>query len=336
MKPSFWFCATVYWINLIRSGVIPEWSVTTAINHPVGHVTEALLNFWFMRNPNDNDMLPEDIKPFFTRLCESGIEQFRHGRVLLASRLIALFRVDRSWTERHLLPHFDWSTDPNEAKAVWEGFLWSPRLHRPLLSAFKSCFLDTANHYAELDGHKKQFAQFLTYAALDAVEDYSTHDFQIAMEALPQEGLQIAAQTLRQALDGAGEQREDYWKNRIQPFWQQVWPQSQNLVSDSIAKSLACLAIAARGEFAEALNEVLNWLQGIMRPHYVIRKLHESDLINRFPNEVLKLLDVIIDDQSRASHELRQCLEAIDKVSPELREDPRYKKLEEYARQHGI
>ncbi len=319
-----------------QSGVISEPPVTTAINHPVGHVTQALLNIWFMRNPNDNDLLPEDIKPFFTRLCDSGKEQFRHGRVLLASRLIALFRVDQSWTETHLLPHFNWSTDPNEAKAVWEGFLWSPRLHRPLLSAFKSCFLDTANHYAELDGHKEQFAQFLTYAALDPVEDYSTHDLQIAMEALPQEGLQIAAQALRQALDGAGEQREDYWKNRIQPFWQKVWPQSHNLVSDSIAKSLAFLAIAARGEFAEALNEVLNWLQGIMRPHYVLKKLNESDLINRFPNEVLKLLDVIIDDQSRASHELRQCLESIAKVSPELREDPRYKKLEIYARKHGI
>ena len=314
-----------------QSGVISEAPVTTAINHPVGHVTQALLNFWFMRNPNDNDLLPEDIKPFFTRLCDSGKEQFRHGRVLLASRLIALFRVDRSWTETYLLPHFDWSTDPNEAKAVWEGFLWSPRLHRPLLSAFKSCFLDTANHYAELDGHKKQFAQFLTYAALDPVEDYSTQDFQVAMEALSQGGLNLAARALFHALEGSGEQREDYWKNRILPFWQQVWPKSQNLVSDSIANSLACLAIAARGEFAEALNEVLNWLQGIKYPHYVISKLLESDLINRFPNEALQLLDAIIDDQSRASPVLSQSLEAIGQASPELRQDPRFKKLEEYA-----
>ena len=318
-----------------QDDMIPERSVTAAINHPVGHVTQALLNIWFMRNPNDNDLLPEDIKPFFIRLCNSGIEQFRHGRVLLASRLIALFRVDRSWTETHLLPHFDWSTDPNEAMAVWEGFLWSPRLYRPLLSAFKSCFLDTANHYTELGEYNKQFARFLTYAALDPVEDYSPHDFQIAMEALPQEGLQIAAQALRQALEGSGEQREDYWKNRIQPFWRQVWPKSQNLVSDSIANSLACLAIAARGEFAEALNEVLNWLQGLKRPHYVIRKLHESDLINRFPNEVLQLLDAIIDDQSYVSPELMKCLEAINQTLPILCQDQRYRKLEAYARQYG-
>ena len=108
-------------------------------------------------------------------------------------------------------------------------------------------------------------------------------------------------------------------------------PKSHNLASDSIAESLACLVIAARGEFAEALNEFLNWLQGIKHPHYVISMLHESDLINRFPNEVLKLLDGIIDDQSWTSPVLSQCLEAIDQASPELRQDQRFKKLEKYA-----
>ncbi len=61
-------------------------------------------------SPNDNDKLPADIEPFFTQLCDIGVEQFRHGRVLLASRLIALFRVDRPWTETHLLPLFDWAS----------------------------------------------------------------------------------------------------------------------------------------------------------------------------------------------------------------------------------
>ena len=121
-----------------------------AINHPVGHVTQALLNLWFKREPNDSDRLPADIEPFFTRLCDTRVAQFRHGRVLLASRFIALFRVDRPWTEAYLLPLFDWTIDAVEARAAWEGFLWSPRLYRPLLIAFKAQFLDTVHHYAEL------------------------------------------------------------------------------------------------------------------------------------------------------------------------------------------
>ena len=128
-----------------QNGVISERPVTTTINHPVGHVTQALLNIWFMRNPNDNDLLPEDIEPFFTRLCNSGIEQFRHGRVLLASRLIALFRVDRSWTETHLLPHFDWSTDPKRSN----GGLGRVPLVPTLVSAAVKCIQVVLPRYRE-------------------------------------------------------------------------------------------------------------------------------------------------------------------------------------------
>jgi hypothetical protein len=74
-----------------------------AINHPVGHVTQALLNLWFKSEPNDSDGLPADLEPIFTQLCNPAKTQFLHGRVLLASRLIPLFRVDRPWTETHLL-----------------------------------------------------------------------------------------------------------------------------------------------------------------------------------------------------------------------------------------
>ncbi|MFZ2328810.1 MAG: anti-phage defense-associated sirtuin Dsr1, partial [Rhodoferax sp.] len=149
--------------RIIRNGVETYDPVGSAINHPIGHATQALINLWFKQNPNDNDRLPAEVKPIFTTLCDVQVDRFRHGRVLMGSRLIAFFRVDRPWTEQHLLPLFGWS-NPVEAKAVWEGFLWSPRLYQPLLAAFKSQFLDSATHYADLGEHRQQFATFLTYA----------------------------------------------------------------------------------------------------------------------------------------------------------------------------
>ncbi len=211
--------------------------VTHAINHPVGDVTEALLNLWFKRKPSDNEGLPDDIEPFFTQLCDTEVRWFRYGRVLLASRLIALFRVDRSWTETHLLPLFQWTRDPIEAKVVWEGFLSSPRLYQPLLTAIKEPFLATASHYAELGDFARQFAAFLTYAALSHLDGYTAQDFRAAVGALPQEGLDEVAQALVQALEAAGEQREEYWKNRIQPFWHQIWPKSRYLARTVLRRS---------------------------------------------------------------------------------------------------
>ncbi|MPZ37245.1 MAG: hypothetical protein GEU95_04150 [Rhizobiales bacterium] len=309
--------------------------VDEAINHPIGHVAQALLNLWVKRNPNDNDLLPGDIEPIFSTICDVGIEKFRHGRVLLASRLIALFRVDPPWTEKHLLPLFDWTRSSVEAKAAWEGFLWSPRLYRPLLIAFKSQFLSTARHYVDLGEHGRQFAAFLTYAALDPPESYAPADFQGAIGALPQEGLDEVAQALSQALQSAGEQREDYWKNRVQPFWQQVWPKSRELASNGIAESLALLCIAAGGEFPSALATVLDWLKPIEHPNYIVHQLHESGLSDRFPDAALRLLDAIVNDQPWVPRELGQCLEAIAQAEPGLRKDYRHQRLTEYARRRG-
>jgi hypothetical protein len=309
-------------------------SVAAAINHPVGHVTEALLNLWFKREPNDNDGLPADLAPAFLSLCDTNVAQFRHGRVLLASRLIALFRVDRAWTEAHLLPLFDWTINPAEARGAWEGFLWSPRLYPPLVSAFKKQLLETVHHYAELGDHSQQFAGFLTYVALETTEGYKTEDFRAAFGALPQDALESASQALVQALEGAGEQREDYWANRIQPFWQAIWPKSEHLASDTMSQNLARLSIAARGRFVDVLNTVGDWLQPLEHTYLVVHLLHESGLSQRFPEAALRLLDALIRDQPWGAPELSDCLAAISSAGPAFLDDPRYKRLEAYARQH--
>ncbi len=321
--------------GMTRNGAPIDQPVTEAINHPVGHVTQALLNLWFKRNPNDNDHLPTEIEPFFTELCDIRVDRFRHGRVLLGSRLIALFRVDRTWTEQYLLPLFSWN-NPAEAKAVWEGFLWSPRLYQPLLTAFKSSFLESARHYADLGEHRQQFAAFLTYAALGPTEGYTVEEFRSALGALPQEGLEESAQALSQALEGAGDQRESYWKNRVQPFWQHVWPKSRDLATPRIAESLTRLIIAARSEFPEALAAVQDWLQPIEHPHDVVHLLHESGLCSRFPADALSLLDAVIDDQQWAPRELGQCLDGIVQAAPLLAQDARYQRLREYSRRRGV
>ncbi|PWV74533.1 anti-phage defense-associated sirtuin Dsr1 [Halomonas sp. A11-A] len=314
-----------------RNGQPFHQPVMEAINHPVGHVTQAIINLWFKQNPNDNDLLPANIKPFFTSLCNIQVVRFRHGRVLLGSRLIALFRVDRIWTEQHLLPLFSWG-NLTEAKAVWEGFLWSPRLYQPLLIEIKQQLLDSANHYTDLGEHRQQFAAFLTYVALGPAEGYTVDEFRAAIGSLPQEGLEKCAQALSQALKGAGEQREDYWKNRAQPFWQKIWPKSRDLATPRIAESLARLVIAARGEFPAALAAVFDWLQPIEHPHYVVRQLHGSGLCSRFPNDALLLLNVLISEQQWAPRELGQCLDEIAQAGPQLARDAQYQRLYEYFR----
>ncbi|MFU1851443.1 anti-phage defense-associated sirtuin Dsr1 [Citrobacter portucalensis] len=321
--------------HIIQNGIETYDPVGSAINHPIGHVTQALITLWFKQNPNDNDLLPAELKPIFTSLCDVQIDRFRHARVLLGSRLITFFRVDRPWTEEHLLPLFGWG-NPVEAKAVWEGFLWSPRLYQPLLTAFKSQFLESANHYADLGEHRQQFATFLTYAALGPTEGYTVEEFRAAIGALPQEGLEESAQALSQALEGTADQSEDYWKNRAQPFWQQIWPKSRGLATPRISESLTRMVIAARGEFPVALAAVLDWVQPIEHPHYVVHLLRESGMCSRYPADSLGLLNAVIVDQQWGPMELGQCLDQIVQADTQLGQDARYQRLSEYARRRGV
>ncbi|WP_199221450.1 anti-phage defense-associated sirtuin Dsr1 [Desulfonatronum sp. SC1] len=306
--------------------------VGRAINHPVGQVTEALLRWWYRRSLEDGQCLPAELKPTFTELCDTGIDKFRHGRVLLAAHVITLFRVDRDWATHHLLPLFDWQRSEAEARAVWEGFLWSPRLYCPLMEMLKPAFLDTARHFAALGKHNGHYASLLTFAALDPGDTFTTAELAAATRSLPPDGLHDAAQALVRALEGAGDQRADYWTNRVAPYLHAIWPKTRDNISPDIAESLGHLCIAAQDAFPEALTLLRVWLQPIEHPHYIVHLLDESGLCRQFPAEALLLLDAVIAEQQWALMELGQCLDEIVQTASHFAQDARYLKLREYLR----
>lgn len=218
--------------------------VTRAINHPVGHVTEALLSWWSRSTLEDEQRLPDELKTVFTELCNPSVAKFRHGRVLLATHVVTLYRVDPGWATRHLIPLLHWSAMEDEARAAWKGFLWSPRLYRPLMELVKVPFLDTALRYELLDQHGKRYAAFLTIAALDRADTFTVRELASAMAALPEEGLQHAADALVRALQGAGEQGDEYWHNRARPFLRSIWPKSLERATPAISERLLFSGLA--------------------------------------------------------------------------------------------
>lgn len=309
--------------------------VTRAINHPVGLVTEALLRWWYRRSPEDGQGLPEDLKPIFSALCDTEINKFRHGRVLLAAHVIALFRVDSDWATLHLLPLFNWQHAANDTCAVWEGFLWSPQLYRPLIAALRRPFLETAEHYAALGEHGRQYATLLTLAGLDRGDTFSVAELRDATRAMPIEGLHDAAQTLVQTLESAGDQRADYWKNRVLPYLRSIWPNSRDSVSLAVSESLAHLCIAAQQAFPEALSTLQPWLQPIQYPDYVVRRLDERKLCAQFPDAALRFLNIIIGTQTLwPPTNLKDCLDDIRDAMPHIIDDSHFRWLSDYLRIH--
>jgi hypothetical protein len=311
-----------------RDGSDTDDPVGRAINHPVGQVTEAFLDWWYRQSLQDGQGLPIELKPTFTELCDSSVEKYRHGRVLLAAHVIALFRVDREWAVDKLLPHFEWALSEQEARAVWEGFLWSPRLYRPLLEVLKPAFLDTARHYAALGKHGGQYASLLTFAALDPADTFTSSELAGAIRALPAEGLQFAANALVNALEGAGDQRADYWTNRVVPYINNLWPKSRDRMSPAIANVMSRLCVAADDAFPEALEMLRAWLQPLAHPDSVVRMLKKSGLCAKLPEQALDFLSQVVGEQTQwLPSDLPTCLDEIRTAAPVLMADNRYEQL---------
>ena len=311
--------------------------VDRAINHPVGHVTDALVRWWYRRKLEDDQGLPDELNTIFTELCDVRFRAYRHARVRLASRIIPLFRVDREWTTRHLLPLFDWTNTELEARAAWEGTLGSPLLYLPLMEVLKSDFLETSNHYAALGRHGRQYTGLLVHASLDPRDIFNREELARATQALPQEGLEAVATALAGAIDGAGDQRADYWKYRVAPYLTNVFPNVHEKTSPAIAESLGQVCIAAGGAFPAAFRQLRAWLQPVEYPDYLVHCLHEAGLCERFPEQALEFLHLAVEDAPQfPPSDLNECLRAIRSAKPRLESDHRFRRLRDYLRRFGI
>ncbi|WP_133134186.1 hypothetical protein [Legionella rubrilucens] len=309
--------------------------VMMAINHPVGYVTQAILNRWFVRKLEDGQKLPTNIKVIFTELCDIKIEKFRLARLLLAANAITLFRVDPDWSFNHLLNIFNWEISKIEARMVWEGFLWTPRLYYPFLEAIKPHLLKTATFYEILGKNsKQQYVAFITHISLNRGETFNYSELKDIYHILPSDGLDITAEVLARAQESAADQREEHWDNRILPFWRNIWPKSLEVVSDNISKELIRLCIATGNRFPSALKLLLPWISYKQNIINDLHLLHSLNHCSNFPEEALILLDKITYDSPWISNMLNDCLREIESANPELTKTPKFIRLHQIWKKH--
>jgi hypothetical protein len=138
---------------------------------------------------------------------------------------------------------------------------------------------------------------------------------------------------LARALEGAGDQRADYWTNRITPYLHTIWPKTRDNGSPAIAESLGRLCVAAQDRFPDALAQLGAWLQSVAHPDFLVHLLHQAHLCGKFPGHALEFLDRVIGGEVLWSpSKLGACLKTIETASPELSADPRFQRLSAIAR----
>lgn len=308
-----------------------EITINSSINNPIGITTEAIFNSWFKTNLKDNDRLHGEYYRLFNKICCEPTNIFDHGKLIISSQSIAIYRVDPDWAKEYLIPLFDWRSDIRKAMIIWQGFLWSPRIYLPLIVDIKPYFLDTVKNISKLHDSEYQFIQFFMYTALDQSSILSKREVRQVLEKLPNKSLGTAAKILSQALS-ASEQKEEYWSKRIHMLWKNTWPKSKEFLTEEISSAFCNICIDSGDCFPAALEEMKAFLIKIQRPTYIISKILNSNVITKYPIETLDLLNTIIDPKGYPPHKLKECLRAISDANDEIKNRYQFKSLLEFSR----
>ena len=201
------------------------------------------------------------------------------------------------------------------------------------MEALKPAFLDTAEHYEELREFQRQYPALLVSAALDRGDTFTKNELASATRLLPANGLHDAAEALVGELESAGDQRANYWGNRVAPYLREIWPRTRDRVSPEISESFGLLCVAAQDKFPEALEQLKDWLQPVEHLGFLVRRLHEAGLCNKFPEQALEFLSRVIGEQTQfLSDDLGDCLKKIESASAELKSDQGFVRLSNYLR----
>jgi hypothetical protein len=116
------------------------------------------------------------------------------------------------------------------------------------------------------------------------------------------------------------------------PYLRHIWPKSRDVVTSVISESFARLCIAADNAFPDAIGALRHWLQPLAHPEFIVRLLNEANLCERFPNEAMTFLDLVIGEPQWPLTRLGPCLDAIGEAEPDLRADNRFQRLQRILR----
>lgn len=313
--------------------------LTGAINHPAGHLAEALLDRLWARRPTVGGGIPMDLALRFTDMAEGDADGHTQSRIVLASRLYWLHWTDPAWAGQHLIPKLSFAAS-SEAAALWRGYLWSPKIGPNLMVAFRAALMDALRHRSKLGDARRNLIRLFSFASVELPASIPDDDIRHVLQAIENKDLADVASVLAEILEGAGKDAPVTWRERVRPWLDRVWPTDISKQDPDVTRDLAVLAIRADQEFPDAVDHVTRFMTRSRDTMHVQHLLIKTEQPSRFPKPTVTLLRSLVDVQSGpvhhgAHHGLQDVLERAAAASPELVASSDYLQLLDYAHRYG-
>jgi hypothetical protein len=306
--------------------------VSTALNVPVGVLTEALLDRVWLHNPTVGGGLLPGTAQRLARLVSGHSRANVIALILVAARLESLHAIDRRWTRKYLLPHFKWRGNANAAY-VWQGYLWSGRINGDLLADIKKDLVLAVRNANQFVEFRQVAYQLFALATLEFKEQFNSVEIRDVLRAFGPDGRAEVAHQLFRRADDAGDKRAVYWQNRIQPWLEEVWPNDRVILEPKTSEFLALSAVVAGSHFPTAVETVVPLLTQTPDYSFVLHILKDKDHPEKYPRSCMRLLAALVSTRRGwSSADLGAVLSRLKKAEPEIEADLAYRTLAEYVR----
>jgi hypothetical protein len=273
----------------------PQATPLDAMSTAPGRLTETLFEWIRQRSLTGKHEVPEQFWDRLRTVCDPQSARSRGPRSLAAMHLGWLFSRNREWTKLTLVPSFDWS-NPEEAKAVWDGFLASQDFQSDLWAFLKESFLDTFDNTDKLAAEPaRSLYQMFGRIVVHCPDWLTNHECQRIVTSAQHEGRQQIAWVFWQNLEAAEDRAGSLWRDRIGPWLEECWQPDEVLKQPETAENLIHMVLAAGDAFPEAVDTVEYRLMAPKRPDSVVFAISRTQLLERFPEATVKLLDLAID-----------------------------------------
>lgn len=308
-------------------------TIDHAINSPIGHLTDGLLSALNSLSLDQGSGIPETFLSRLDLLTHFPGEGGDHAVAILCRQLSWLHYLDPDWVECTILPWFDFGND--KAEPAWNGYLAAAQFPpRELGKKVTPRLVSLFPRIYDWDWHQRLAAiatQMVVQLAIfrrgepDGLTDSQARhcvrrmDEHCRREAISQ-------------LGSIGNRADGGWESHVIPFVEHVWPRELPLRTSGLVEAWVSMLDDSGTDFPAALAAVRRYLVpvdgGRLWFHRFLRTGDEASLIDKFPSNVLELLDAVIPNSPAAlPYELSEMLNQISEAEPSLITDRRYVRL---------
>lgn len=322
------------WIRGKATSKAGDWrSYGSAMEHPIGRITKSLLK----KCPaKPGERISADIKLRFNELLGSSNRYRYCSASILTQGIGILYQCDPDWTETRLIPLFG---NRDVADAAWNGLLNGGLLSDGLLQLLLDqifCLFPWAN---SLSWNEKDYLK-----CVNLVIEVSTvfpKRRRLKYYNMSRKNLRGMSEAGRAHallfLNELAQNEEKGWPNIVIPFLRSSWPKDTALRTQGLVESWIILLASSGEYFLDTYKIVKRFLVPISNRHsdchvdlgvLIQKDKNDYSLVERFPDKVIELVDIVVPQHERDSFSgLGDLLAEVGRVRPDLTSDRKYVRL---------